>query len=471
MEGRLPPYSEEAERGTLGSMIQEPERVVPHVRGDMGVKAEMFYVPAHRKVCAGIYAVCEKRQGRMDLILLSEYLQHEGQLDQIGGEIFLRRLIEETPTTAHAIYYADIVLQKALLRGVIEKCRETENDAYEAERADSLLLELPQRFADVAGPAMQKEEQAGALLDRFVNKCKANYEIRMSGGVAPLPGLETPWPWMNKALGGLQEGLIVLAGRPGAGKTSMADHAVSYLLGKGTPIAVASLDLSTEKWMSRTACRMAGVSLPKALGGYANQAQMADLVEAKEVIERYPLYIWNGPRDVESICGRTRLLKIKHDVKLLVVDHLQAAQVSSTKKLFGRYEEMTYISGMLKDLAMELGIPVMALSQLSRAFSAQGKLRDPILTDLRDSGAIEQDAAVAVLVYPDLGAQKDAFDALKEGDVDSFNEWKKKKPSWAEVAKHQQGDTGKQEFWFRTSYFRFDEAAKGFYAVEAGAGR
>ena len=453
--GRTVPYSEEAERGLLGAMILAPEKVVPLAQG-LEIKPACFYVPAHRLVSEALSRVFDKRQGRMDVLLLAEELRQGGQLESVGGEGFLHRLMDATPTAEHAAYYADIVKQKALLRSVIEEARTIEQEAFQAERADGLLTALPERFAALGQNGSRDERGFVELLDEFIDDCEKAREAREAGEQA-LPGLETPWAGLNDLLSGWQEGLVIVGGRPSEGKTSLASQAAVFTAAQGDAVGWVTLDLTQKKLVRRDLCRMAGVSLAKAMAGYARQSQIAALREMRDVMARYPLYL-STHVEVESACGWIRMMRLRHGIKMVWIDHLGLQRLSGKQGFMPRYVEVGEITTRLHNLAGELEMPIGLLCQLSRdPLKAGTKPRRPILSDLRDSGRIEEDAAVVVFVNHDL---KCKAAALKDDDL--FERWKKKRPVVVEVAKHQDGEIGTLEFWMYPHYFRFEEAEDGF---------
>ncbi|MDI6774243.1 MAG: replicative DNA helicase [Verrucomicrobiota bacterium] len=448
---RVPPYSEEAERGVLGSILLDSVKVMDLcIERQLG--AESFYVPAHRTVFESMLEMSKKGQA-IDVLTLAERLRPAGQLEGIGGGACLDRFVDSTPTAAHAEYYIDIVRQKHLLRCIIGCAREAENTCYESdESADMVLGRTEQAFMGIT------ERQHG-----FVKPWPAaihegmEYVERVLTTRRGISGIATGFANIDRALNGLRPGeMIVLAARPSMGKTSLALNIMENVaLGKGDPeklpraVGMFSLEMAHEQLVMRMLCCHAGVPSFKLASGYLSAAtDHGKLARAASILDKAPIYLDDtGGLDVLELRARARRMKKKNDIQLIVVDYLQLLHSKEYQRQ-GRQIETAEISGNLKSMAKELRLPVLVLSQLSRAPEQRDKLAIPKLSDLRDSGAIEQDADVVCMLrrpckYPEDSEHDDKTLAVLE------------------VVKHRNGPTGECRVNFDEALMRFTDRARG----------
>jgi len=448
---RVPPHSEEAEQGVLGSILLDSARVM-----DLCVESQLvpesFYTPAH----AEVFAACLKMWvdgAAIDVLTLGERLRQQGRLDRVGGGTFLDRMIDATPTAAHAKYYIDIVRQKHLLRCIIDCAREAERECFSSDQsADEILSRSEQAFLDIT------ERQHGDTVawQEAIRETVQHIE-RMLNSRRGLTGVSTGFSDLDKKTQGLRAGeMIVLAARPSVGKTSLAMNiAENAALGAGSadepvPVGIFSLEMSQEALVLRMLCSHAEVSSFKLLGGYVATAQAhSKLMSAASVLTKAPIFLDDtGALDVLELRARARRMQKKHGIKLLIVDYLQLLHAHEYARQ-GRQLETAHISGHLKAMAKELKLPVLVLSQLSRAPEQRGE-RDsrPRLSDLRDSGAIEQDADIVLMLRRPSGHD----DELKETD-----------PYLAivDVKKNRNGPTGEVEMNFIMEHTRFHDRKRG----------
>jgi replicative DNA helicase len=394
---RVPPYSEEAEKGVLGSILLDPLKIMDLcIENQLG--PESFYIPAH-KIVIGAMIEMTKQGTVIDALTVADRLKTSGMLDSIGGSVYLDRLIDSTPTAAHASYYIDIVRQKHLLRCVISCARDAENECYFTEQsADLVLGKVEQSFFDIT------ERQHGFMVGwSEAVKNTMDYVEKILHTRRGLSGISTGFGNLDKVLKGLRTGeMIVLAARPSMGKTSLAMNiAENIALGtkpERTPRAVGifSLEMSQESLVLRMLCSHAGVSAFHLSGGFAAKDDHAKLVNAASILSKAPIYLDDtAGLDILELRARGRRLKKQFNIELIVVDYLQLLHSKEYERQ-GRQLETASISGNLKAMAKELKVPVVVLSQLNRAPErSEGK---PKLSDLRDSGAIEQDADVVCLL-------------------------------------------------------------------------
>lgn len=440
---RIPPYSEEAERGVIGSALLDFATVVSVAIGKYNISQESFYLPAHRLIWAAIEDL-NKKNRPIDILMICEVLRDAGQLDRIGGQIVLNNIVDATPTASHAEYYCDIVRRKAALRSLINECRNTEREAYETEDSDALVCAAPERFMSIVHtPTTEKTNTE--LMDISRQKW-----LDASNGQKPAIGLETPWYPFTYLTCGLELGVTIIAGRPSAGKTTLENQLCDHIAGMGVPGYRVTLDSTRQELLERSMCRMAEASLPKLKFGYGTKKQHADIETAKQKISGLPLFIDDKARDINVIRARTRAMKAKYGIRYLTVDYIQLIRASDMGRMeWDAVTRVTHVSSMLKDLSFELEIPVVVLCQLSRSVEKEG--RDPQLSDLRDSGAIEQDANKVIFLYVD-------GDKKKQMEKEAPGATKHKRPVIANVMKHKNGETGIIPMWLYPPYFRFQPA-------------
>jgi len=448
---RAVPYSDEAEKGVLGSILLDFSNVMDLCIAGQLVP-ESFYVPAHRLVYETMLEM-SKEGAVIDLLTLSERLTRTGRIERVGGSAVLDRLIDSTPTAAHAAYYVDIVRQKHLLRCIIEAARNAETECYQSEEhAEALLGRVEQSFLEIT------ERQHGAAIpwSSAVKETMENVEqwlVTRRG----LTGVSTGFLNLDRRLLGLRPGeMIVLAARPAMGKTSLAMNiAENVALGKGDPdrrgrpVGVFSLEMAHGTLVLRMLCAHAGVSSFKLTGGYLPSASThGKLMQAASVLSKAPILLDDtGGLDILELRARARRMWMRHKVELIIVDYLQLLHSKEYARQ-GRQIETAHISGNLKAMAKELNMPVLVVSQLSRAPEQRDKLGKPKLSDLRDSGAIEQDADVVCLLrrpcrYPEDEETGDELLAV------------------VDVAKQRNGPIGEVRLNFEEEFTRFRDREVG----------
>jgi len=455
---RVPPNSEDAEKGVLGSVLLDSGRVMD-ICIQHQLVCESFYVPAHRIVYEAMLDLAREMQA-IDVLTVTERLRTTGKLDSIGGAVFLDRLVDFTPTPAHAEYYIDIVRQKHLLRCIINCARDAENECFGSEEsADLVLSRAEQNFLDIT------ERQRGDVLPwpSAVKQTMEHVErVFVSRGAGGLAGIPTGFANLDRVLQGLrQQEMVVLAARPAMGKTSLVmGIAENIALGRTSdkearPVGIFSLEMSMDALVLRMLCSHAGVSSFKLMGGYVSPSIHGQLMQAASVLSKAPVYLDDsGGLDVLELRARARRMKKKYGVQMIVIDYLQLLHAKEYARQ-GRQIETSQISGNLKGMAKELKVPVVVLSQLSRAPEQRDKLGKPKLSDLRDSGAIEQDADVVCMLrrpckYPD------------------DEEFEDKTLAIVDVVKQRNGPTGEARLNFEENYTRFRDRAHGVDGIETG---
>jgi replicative DNA helicase len=447
---RVPPHSEEAERGVLGSILMDAGRVVD-LAIERQIRPESYYIPAHRVLYENILDLHEK--GRpIDLLTVGDRLRDAGQLDRLGGRAALEALIDACPTSAHAEYYIDIVRAKFLLRRVIDCSREAIEHCYKAEDgADFILDRAEQQLFDISNDQRRSAVSWGeAVRDTMVHIEKI-FETK-SG----LTGLATGFADLDKVTSGLQRSdMIIIAARPSMGKTSLAMNiAENVAMGIGPdhapkPVAIFSLEMPRESLVRRMLCSRANIGGSALRGGYVSPDMHNRLVRAADELTTAPIYVDDSAGlEAVELRARARRLKKKHDVQLIVIDYLQMLNYSELARE-GRQRETAAISGALKAMAKELRVPVLVLSQLSRAPETRdAKSAVPKLSDLRDSGSIEQDADVVMLLRRPCRYKDDA----------EFND---KRLAYVDIAKHRNGPTAEVKLNFMDETTRFENRHEG----------
>lgn len=446
---RRPPYSDEAERGVLGSILLDAERVVD-LAVQKGLPPDAFHVFAHR-VLYEIVVEMHRENRPIDLLTVGERLKVSAQTDAVGGEDYLESLVDSTPTSAHAEYYMDIVYQKYVLRRIIDQSREAIESCYTEEEDAALILgNTEQAIYDIADMKQTDIRPWRVLIKESMEDIENIYQQKKV-----VTGIPTGYKDLDKKLLGFQQrDMIIIAARPSMGKTSLAlnmmERIVLGLVEDKTPrgVVMFSLEMSSEQLVRRMICSRARVSAHKlAGGGYISAAHHGHLMNAADALLKATVFIDDTPSlSALDLRSRARRLKRKHQIDLIVVDYLQLMNYPQFAQ-DGREREVASISGALKAMAKELKVPVIVLSQLSRAPETRDRLAKPKLSDLRDSGSIEQDADVVCLLrrpckYPD--------------DPDYEN----KLLAVVDVAKHRNGPTGEVHLNFEEDFMHFDDRSR-----------
>lgn len=387
---KMPPQNLEAEMSVLGSMLIEEDAISRTVEV---LDESHFYKKAHRRIFAAIVNLYENSQA-VDLVTLTEQLRKDGSLEEIGGATYLTTLTSFVPTAANVDYYAKIVKEKALLRSLIGASTQIITESYDLtkgvdallDKAESLIFDISQRKFE-GGFTPFKDVIKGAIetIDRLYQKKEY------------VTGIATGFRELDIKTAGLQPSdLIVIAGRPSMGKSSLvsciAEHA--GVVDKH-PVAIFSLEMSKEQLVQRMLCSHARVDAHKVRTGFLTHSDWPKLTNAAGKLSEAPIFVDDTPGiSVLELRAKARRLKSRHDIKLIIVDYLQLMQ---GPKVENRQQQISEISRSLKALARELNVPLIAVSQLSRAVEARADHR-PQLSDLRESGAIEQDADLVALL-------------------------------------------------------------------------
>jgi replicative DNA helicase len=391
---RLPPQSLEAEVSALGGVLLENEalsRVLEVVNeGD-------FYREAHRQIFSALLHLYERNEPA-DLITLSEVLKKRGALEEVGGIEYLNFLVNSVPTAANIAYYAKIIKEKSILRKLINRATEIINlgfgDAGDVDesldRAERLIFEISE---DRVRPSFFPIKD---IIKASFKTIENLYEKKQL-----ITGVPTGFTKLDDLTSGLQPSdLIIVAGRPSMGKTALALNITQHAaIEDGIPSAIFSLEMSKEQLALRLLCSEAKVDAHRLRGGFLSETDWPKLTRAAGSLSEAPIFIDDTPGlTVLEMRAKSRRLKAEHNLGLVVVDYLQLMRGRANSET--REQEISDISRSLKALAKELRLPVIALSQLNRKVEDRGDRR-PQLADLRESGAIEQDADVIIFLYRD----------------------------------------------------------------------
>ncbi|HHW91465.1 MAG TPA: replicative DNA helicase [Firmicutes bacterium] len=391
---RVPPFSLEAEQSVLGAMFLEREAVL--VAAEI-LQPEDFYRDAHRYIFEAILDL-EERGRPADLVTVTETLRQQGRLDDVGGLAFVTTLAESVPTAANVEYYARIVEEKAILRRLIREATRIIQNSYEAStEAAAILDDAEQAILRIS----QYRNQSGFMAIKDLISAaydRIEFLYQNKGGVTGIP---TGFKDLDRLTAGLQPSdLIVVAARPSMGKTSFAlNVALHVALEAKIPVAIFSLEMSREQLIQRMLSSEAGIDGQRLRTGFLDEEDWLLLTTAMARLSEAPIFIDDTPSiTVMDIRAKARRLVQERGQALILLDYLQL--VNSRRAFESRQQEITEISRGLKALARELQVPVVALSQLSRAVEQRQDKR-PVLSDLRESGAIEQDADVVAFIYWD----------------------------------------------------------------------
>ena len=390
---KVPPHSLEAESSVLGAMLLEKE-TVPKVIQIID-RPDVFYSDIHKIIYEGILKLFEKNKP-VDLITLREEFRKQGKLDKIGGSSYLLQLINSVVTTANVEYYATIVKEKYILRDLLKAASEISNLAYEdsldleviLDKAQSLIFKIAQQTNRTSYSHIKE------VLTRTFEHIEALYQRKEQ-----VTGVPTGFIELDRLTSGLQPSdLIVIAGRPSMGKTAFALNITQYAaIHAGVSSVIFSLESAKEQIVERMLCAEARVNSQKLRTGFLSEEDWSKLTDAAGVLAEAPVYIDDTPNiSVMELRAKARRLKAEKDIKLVVVDYLQL--MAGDRRIENRQQQISEISRSLKALAKELNVPVIAISQLSRAVEQREDKR-PRLSDLRESGAIEQDADLVISLY------------------------------------------------------------------------
>ena len=438
--GKVPPHDDEAEQAVIGSMMTDKDAVISAIEV---LKPEDFYREDNKTIYTAIMNLYAKAEP-IDIITLKDELTSLGKLEPIGGLEYLATLPDKVPTTANVEKYIKIVEEKSILRSLIKTANDLIQIGYDQnEEVEVLMDSAEKKIFDL----MQRKSQKGyssirdILVDSFTELEQLyNQKQHITGVASGFIDLD------NKTAGFHKSDLVLIAARPAMGKTAFALNIASYAaVSANTPVVVFSLEMSKEQCANRILCSQAMVDSEKVAKGDITDEDWSKLAIASgELSESAGIFIDDSAGiNIAEIRAKCRKLKLEKNIGLVVIDYLQLIQGSGNTK--SREQEIAEISRSLKILAKEIEVPVIALSQLSRAPEARPDHR-PMLQDLRESGSIEQDADIVMFLYRD----------------DYYNpETEAKNIAEVIIAKHRAGPTGTVELLWMPSYTKFANKYKG----------
>jgi replicative DNA helicase len=442
LAGRQIPWSNEAEQAVLGAMLLDQDAAL---KAAEVLDDTMFYREGHRLLFRAMVALTE-RGDVIDPVTLRDELVRRGDLDRAGGMEYLGGLIDVVPTAANVAYHARIVRDKAVLRRLIEAATSIIQDAYEGRATSAEVLDNAEhRVFQVA--QLRRSEEFVRLKELIWPTMERIEQLHTSQGA--LTGVATGFKDLDLLTAGFQRGdLVIIAARPSMGKTAFALNIVQHAAIEHTVrVAVFSLEMSKEQLVQRLLCSEGLVDAQRLRRGQLRDDDYPKLARAAGLLGTAPIWIDDSAMLTPlAMRSKARRLKAEHDIGMVVVDYLQMMQGPTDSE--SRQQEISFISRSLKALAKELDVPVVALSQLSRAPEQRGgEHRRPQLSDLRESGAIEQDADVVCFIY-----RQEFYDGPTDPKTNESIEGQ------AEliVGKQRNGPTGSVKLFFKKEYTRFD---------------
>jgi replicative DNA helicase len=433
---RLPPQNQDAEQSVLGSLLIDPDAII---KVASFLVPDDFYREAHQVIYASILGLHERRLPA-DLVTLVDDLERQEQLDFVGGASYLTSLINLVPTSVHVEHYGRIVERTALMRRLITAAGQIAALAYEdREEADEVIDEAERILFEVSQRRISKSLQPiSEVLRRYYERVEFMVEHRDE-----TLGVLTGFTDLDRLLGGLQPSdLIIIAARPGVGKTSLAiTMAKNAALKYHAVVAMFTLEMSGEQLVQRMISSQTGIDSQRLRLGRIEDREWEQFTRVSSELSETTIFIDDTPSPSPmEIRTKARRLAAEFDLDLIIIDYLQLMQ-SGERRNENRVQEISYISRSLKALARELNVPVIALSQLSRAVESRQDRR-PVLSDLRESGSIEQDADIVMFIYrDDLYNENSARDNIAD----------------IIVAKHRNGPTDTISLQFEPSLTRFGD--------------
>jgi replicative DNA helicase len=428
---RNPPHSREAEESVIGAVLLSEDAVNEVM--DV-IHPEDFYVPAHQAIFEAMRELFDTSQA-IDAVTVSEVLRRRGELDKVGGIQYLTRMVDIVPSTSNVAYYAGIVEEHAKRRELIRAGASVTDFAFNVDDEISSVLDRAEQA--VLGVAERRASQSLFEVGPMFNDVLEHIEMLEQQG-SELTGLATGFVDLDKKLAGMQKAnLLVIAGRPAMGKSAITLNIATNVAAAGEPVAIFSLEMSKEELVQRILSSVGKVDSMKLRSGQLGPLWQR-VVDAAGRMYQAPIFIDDSPVvTVTDVRAKCRRLKRKRGLALVVVDYLQLMEATGHEN---RQQEIAQISRNLKNLARELEVPIIAVSQLNRSLESREDKR-PRLSDLRESGSIEQDADVVMFIYRHEYYHPEEQD--KKGIAEVI------------VAKHRAGSTGPVEMTFQPEFTRF----------------
>ncbi len=439
----VPPQDLEAEESLLSAVMLDNSTLYDILEK---LTPEDFYRTAHQKIFEGIVALFQKNEP-IDLVTLTNQLKERGDLEAIGGATFLAKLVDTAPLAVNAPHYASIIHNKSSLRQLIHQANTITKRCYEDRGDVDDVIDFAEKavFEISGNQSRQSFYPLSALILQNIDALEER-----QGNKALITGVPTGYSRLDNLTSGLQKSdLIILAARPSMGKTALAlNIARNVAVDANIPVAVFSIEMSREQLSMRLLCSEARIDSSRLRSGFFSREDWVNLTSAAEVLSEAPIYIDDSP-DISAMAirAKARRLKMDKDIGLIIIDYLQLMRSSASAER--RDLEISEMSRSLKALAKELNLPVMALSQLNRKLEERHDKR-PQLSDLRESGALEQDADVVCFIYRDEVYNRDENNPNK-GTAELL------------LKKQRNGPTGDIKLAFLNTYTRFENLAEDKY--------
>lgn len=442
IEERVPPQNIEAEQAVLGAMLIDKEAIA---KATEVLSADDFYREAHRVIFSAMLELYNKNEA-VDMVTVTEILKRDNKLEDIGGIAYITSLANVVLTAANVKYHAEIVAEKSVLRQLVRVSTEIAAMGYEANEDVGTLLDTAEsRILEISN--RKKKNDFTAINDILMDSVQSIESLLQNKG--GLTGLPAGFADLDKLTSGLHPSdFIILAARPSMGKTALALNIVQNVAlrahkvigGEPRSVAFFSLEMSKEQLVNRMLCAEAGIDSQRLRVGEMHDEDWTHLWDACDTMSRAKIYIDDTAGiTAMDMRSRARRLKAEHGLDLIVVDYLQLMQGSGKRNNSGdRQQEVSEISRSLKALARELDVPVLALSQLSRSVESR-QVKRPMLSDLRESGSLEQDADIVVFLYRE----------------DYYNPETENKHTELIIAKHRNGPVDTVNLFFQKQFTKF----------------
>ncbi len=432
------PHSLEAEQALLGCILIDAK-----VQTDIAssLKEEDFYAESHKLIFSAMNEIMKSNQP-VDLVTLTDMLEKQGVLEQVGGISYITELTNVIPSSANYKRYFEIVTRDSILRDLMRGSSEIIDNCRQSTDKISSLAFAEKKIFDISQTA---DTSSMVKIDKVIPDVMTKLD-QLANDKSAFRGIPTKFKNLDAVLNGVHNSdLMILAARPAVGKTSLAMNIVENIALQGYSCAVFSLEMSKEQLVQRMICSVAEVSMSNAAKGRLSKSEWMKIAKAQKLLENTKIYIDDSslitPHEMISMCRR---LKARNGLDFVMVDYIQLMTPDRSRGNENRQNEITEISRNLKILAREINVPVLALSQLSRA--VESEKRRPQLSDLRESGAIEQDADIVMFIHrPDIKATEKE---ISEGKI-------RKNVAEIIIAKHRNGPVGMRELYFKSECTKF----------------
>lgn len=430
------PINIEAEQAVLGAILISKDTSM--AIDEINLKVDDFYRSSHRIIYRAMLMLF-KANKPIDNLTVIEYLNKTNELEKAGGIACITSLVNCVPSASNIKYYADMVKDTAIRRKYIQAGEQIKDIAYTAENIDSAVSEAEKLIFDISKENVYKGDiiEPTDLMIECMQEIEYQYEHNQNG----VSGIDTGYIDLNKITGGFQNSdFIIIGARPAMGKTALVLSMASKIAKKNIPVAVFSLEMSKAQLGKRLISGASCVNSQKISTGRLDENEWQRVIKATDILSKRPIYIEDSAEiNILQLRSKARQLKRQKDIKLIIIDYLQL--LASERKRDNKVQEVSDISRQLKILAKELNIPVIALAQLSRSVEARQDKR-PMLSDLRESGSIEQDADIVMFLYRD-----EYYNANTNN----------KNLAELIISKHRNGSTGKVNLYYHHDYCFFDD--------------